>query len=134
MMDKTELNPLILGVRWSAEAIDAAMTNVVDYFNVMNPPSSQKYTVESFPYRYLMLMGSAGYLLKSAAINEAANQLSYAADGVQINDKDKAQIFISMGTEYWNEFKEAAHDIKLNQNIAEVYGTKHSEYIHRRRW
>lgn len=132
MMDKAELNPLILGIRWAPEMIEAAMINTVDYFNMLNPPTGIMYTVEEFPFRYLLLTGAAGYLLKSAAINEAANQLTYSADGIQISDKDKAQIFVSLGKELWDEFKELAANIKINQNVASVYGTKHSEYIYRR--
>jgi hypothetical protein len=76
-------------------------------------------------------MGAAGYLLRSAAINEASNQLSYASDGVQVNDKDKAQIFLTIGGNLWEEFKQMATNIRININVAQVYGTKHSEYIYR---
>jgi hypothetical protein len=131
LMDRAELNPLILGIRFTPEMIDQAMINTVDYYNLMPPPIGEMYTVETFPYRSLLLLGTAGYVLRSAAINEAANQLSYASDGVQINDKDKAQIFSSLGNELWNEFKELAKNIRINHNTAQVYGVKHSEYIYR---
>jgi hypothetical protein len=131
LMDRAELNPLLLGVRFSPEMIDQAILNTVDYYNLMPPPASQMYTVEDFPFRSLLLLGASGYLLRSAAINEASNQLTYSADGVQISDKDKAQVFTSLGTALWEEFKQLASNIKINKNIAEVYGVKHSEYIYR---
>jgi hypothetical protein len=89
------------------------------------------YTVESFPFRGLLMLGASGYLLRSAAINEASNQFTYASDGVQINDKDKAQIFLSIGNSLWEEFKQLAQNIRVSHNLAQVYGTKHSEYIYR---
>lgn len=134
LQDREELNPLLLGVRFTPEMIEQAMINTVDYYNLMNPPTGVMYSLETFPYRSLLLLGTASYLLRSGAINEAANQLSYAADGVQVNDKDKAQIFSSLAQSMQADFKELGQQIKMNQNIAQIYGVKHSEYIYRRRY
>lgn len=134
LQDRKELNPLILGVRFTPEMIEQAMINTVDYYNLMNPPTGVMYSIETFPYRAILLLGTAAYLLRSGAINEAANSLSYAADGVQVNDKDKAQIFTSLGDMLHAEFKELGQQVKMNQNIAQIYGVKHSEYIYRRRY
>jgi hypothetical protein len=131
LLDRAELNPLLLGIRFTPEMIEQAIINTVDYFNLMNPPINEYYTVETFPFRSLLLLGASGYLLRSAAINEASNQLSYASDGVQVNDKDKAQIFLSIGGGLWEEFKQMATNIRININVGQVYGIKHSEYIYR---
>lgn len=128
MQDKPEMNPLLAGVRFDDKMIDRACVNVIDAFNTMLPPNGASYTVENFPYRYLLLMGVTGYLLKGAAINEASNNFTYAVDGVQINDKDKAQIFSSLGKEFWDEFKQTAKDIKIAQNVGSCFGTTYSEY------
>jgi hypothetical protein len=77
IQDRSELNTLILGVRFSPEMIEQAMINTVDYYNLMNPPTGVMYTLENFPYRSLLLLGTASYLLRSGAINEAANSLSF---------------------------------------------------------
>jgi hypothetical protein len=53
---------------------------------------------------------------------------------VQVNDKDKAQIFMSMSQAMQQEFKELGQQIKMNQNISQIYGVKHSEYVYRRRF
>jgi hypothetical protein len=134
LQDRSELNPLLLGIRFTAEMIEQAMINAVDYYNLMNPPTGIMYSIESFPYRSLLLLGTAAYLLRSGAINEAANSLSYAADGIQVNDKDKAQIFTSLSQALQQDFKELGQQIKMNQNISQIYGVKHSEYIYRRRY
>ena len=134
LQDRSELNPLLLGVRFTPEMIEQAMINTVDYFNLMNPPLGMMFSLESFPYRSLLLLGTASHLLRSGAINEAANSLSYAADGVQVNDKDKAQIFMSLSQALQQDFKELGQQIKMNHNIAQIYGVKHSEYIYRRRY
>lgn len=134
LQDRSELNPLLLGVRFTSEMIEQAMVNAVDYYNLMNPPTGVMYTVETFPYRSLLLLGAASYLLRSGAINEAANQLTYSADGVQVNDKDKAQIFMTLAQNLQQDFKELGQQIKMNHNISQIYGVKHSEYIYRRRY
>jgi hypothetical protein len=134
MQDRAELNTLLLGIRFTPEMIEQAMINAVDYYNLMNPPTGSMYTIETFPFRALLLLGTASYLLRSGAINEAANSLSYAADGIQVNDKDKAQIFMSLSQNMQQDFKELGQQIKMNQNISQIYGVKHSEYIYRRRY
>lgn len=134
LQDREELNPLLLGIRFTPEMIEQAMINTVDYYNLMNPPTGVMYSVEEFPYRSLLLLGTAAYLLRSGAINEAANQLTYAADGIQVSDKDKAQIFMSLSQSLQDDFKQLGQQIKMNQNIAQIYGTKYSEYIYRRRY
>ena len=134
LQDREELNPLLLGIRFTPEMIEQAMINTVDYYNLMNPPLGYMYSIENFPYRSLLLLGTAAYLLRSGAINEAANQLSYSADGIQVNDRDKAQIFMSLSQNLQQDFKELGQQIKMNQNIAQIHGVKHSEYIYRRRY
>jgi hypothetical protein len=134
LQDREELNTLLLGIRFTPEMIEQAMINTVDYYNLMNPPTGVMYSLEQFPYRSLLLLGTAAYLLRSGAINEAANQLTYAADGIQVNDKDKAQVFMSLSQTMQQDFKELGQQIKMNQNIGQIYGVKHSEYIYRRRY
>lgn len=133
MMDKPELNTLIQGVRFKAEDIDDASILAVDYFNMASPPTGDSYSIETFPFAYLLLMGTCGILLRGASIQQASNNLSYAAGDVQVNDQDKAEIFMKLGSEFWNEFKEHVRQVKLNQNISNAYGVKYSEYIFRAR-
>lgn len=134
LQDRAELNTLTLSIRFTPEMIEQAMINTIDYFNLMNPPTGEMYSIETFPFRSLLLLGASAYLLRSGAINEAANSLSYAADGIQVNDKDKAQIFMSLAQTLQQDFKELGQQIKMNQNINQIYGVKHSEYIYRRRY
>jgi hypothetical protein len=128
-MDRPELNTLVDGVRFSPEDIQEAQVMVVDYFNTSLPPLGVFYTVEDFPYRYLMMLGVWGHLLRGAAINQASNQFSYAAAGVQINDNDKAGVFSNLGNQYWAEFQRMTLELKMAKNVAQVFGTENSEYV-----
>lgn len=128
--DRPELNTLVDGMRFTPEQVESAMISVVDRFNIIPPPSS-RYTVETFPSRSLLTLGVWGWLLKGAAIGEASNNFSYAAAGVQINDRDKAQVFAELGRLYWDEFLELSKDIKITQSINKAYGNIPSEYQYR---
>lgn len=129
-MDRPEQNSLLRGVRWSPEEIEAAQIMVVSYFNESPPSISTSYTVESFPFSYAMLTGCAGHLLKSAAINQASNQLTYQLDGVQVADNDKADIFSRMGQQFWDEFKLMVTATKMQRNVADCFGAMGSEWQH----
>lgn len=131
LMDRPQNNTLIDGVRWSEEMINEAVLNTIDAFNIIPPPANNFFSVETFPSRYLLLTGVAGYLLKSASINESSNNLTYSADSVQINDKDKGPIFAQLGKQYWDEFKEIATAWKVSNNLAQTYGNHSSEFITR---
>lgn len=126
--DKPDVNTLVDKVRWSPEEIEQAVINVIDCFNILTPPTSHSYTAESFPSRYLLVMGVWGYLLRGAAIGEASNHLTYSAAGVSVDDRDKASEFAQMGKMLWDEFTEKAQAMKLSQSINKVYGNKGSEY------
>lgn len=129
LMDKRELNPLLRGVRWSSEDIDSAVTRCVDFYNE-TPPFINAFSASNFPYRYTLLVGVAGHLLKSASINEASNQLQYAADGITVQDKDKAEIFAKLGGMFWDEFKEKVTSIKVAQNIGAAFSSDVSELMY----
>lgn len=129
LMDKKELNPLLRGVRWDSPDIDGAIARCVDYFNE-TPPFVLSYSPINFPYKYTLLLGVAGHLLKSASINEASNQLDYAADGVTVQDKNKAEIFAKLGGMMWDEFKEKVQAIKISANVGMAFGTEFSELIY----
>lgn len=128
IMDKPEANTLIDGVRWSDEDIDKACMDVIDAYNVIPPPIGFVSKIENFPMRYLLLIGVTGHLLRGAAVSEASNQLNYSAEGVQISDRDKAQIFTELGNNYWKEFMDMSKQVKISQNVNALLGSVGSEY------
>lgn len=128
MLDKPEANTLIDGVRWTDEDIDKACIDVIDAYNVIPPPIGFISSVEHFPMRYLLLIGVTGHLLRGAAVSEASNQLNYAAEGVQVSDRDKAQIFTELGNGFWREFMEMSKQVKVSQNVNALLGSIGSEY------
>lgn len=127
LMDRPELNTLIRTINFSTEEIDQAAISVIDYFNTISP-QTVCHVLETFPYRYLLVIGVAGYLLRSGSINQALNHFAYSVDGVQIDDNAKAELFLRIGGEFWEEFKQLAQNIKVAQNISAAFGSVGSEY------
>lgn len=126
LMDKKELNPLLRGVRWSPDDIDQAISRCVDFYNE-TPPFVDSHVPSGFPYRYTLLVGVSGHLLRSASINEGSNQLDYSADGVTVQDKNKADIFAKLGDMLWAEFKDKVTNIKIAANVSLAFGNSPSE-------
>jgi hypothetical protein len=129
LMDNERLNVLLDGVRWSEEDIEFAQKMCVAYFNESAPRiATYQFSVDSFPFDYCMLMWVSGHLLRSAAINQASNNLAYSADGISVNDSDKAQIFTELGKNMQDEAKDMIKQIKVQKNIENAYGIKSSEF------
>ena len=131
--DKAADNPLLLGVRFTSKGIEQAMIHTVDKFNLISPPTYE-YTVEQFPSRILLLLGTVAHLLRGEAVNQASNQLAYSVEGVQVDDMNKAELFMAMAKDMDAEFMDLAKTMKVNQNIAMVYGVHPSEYMSRPRF
>lgn len=127
--DLPEFNTLIRGVAVLDKNIDSAMIHAIDYFNSSSPPiSGASQVIEQFNYRYALLIGTVGHLFRGKAFNQAVNELTYSLDGVQVADKNKAEIFTKLGNQYWEEYKQLVQDIKVNINISRAYGCQPSEW------
>jgi hypothetical protein len=87
-MDRTAAENFLLdSVEYSDEDIHSAMQLTVDKYN-STLPMVDIYTVEDFPYRYEMMIGSSATLMRSKAINYSRNRLDFQTkDGATIQDK-----------------------------------------------
>ena len=104
-------NFLLDSVEYSDEDVSAAMTLAVDKYN-STLPMVDFYQVENFPYRYEMLIGAAGILLRSKGINYTRNRLDFATkDGTTIQDKAKTQEYLAIANGLVQEFDKRVHDI-----------------------
>ena len=92
MRDFPEGNNLLDDYEFTQEELRTAMTLVVDEWNDMTP-SIRYYTLESFPFRSIMLRGAVAYLLQMASISFARNHLSYTAGGGSVDDQNKAGLY-----------------------------------------
>ncbi len=97
-------NTLLEDVEFSDTEIAFAITRPVDEWND-SPPEVRIYSYATFEYRSAWLKATIGYLLASAAMHYARNQLAYSAGGLTIDDKNKANPYLVLSDKLLSEWK-----------------------------
>jgi len=122
-----EFNDLLDEVEYKDNEIVAAIRRGVDLWN-STPPilRSHRYTPSTFPqeYRSQWIDVTIGFLKNMAADWYDRNHLSYAADGVSINDRDKGAIYRKDSMYKIQEYKDWLKDIKVSLNLDGAWGRR----------
>lgn len=92
------------------------------------PPPIGTYNTTNFPYRYHWLMAIAGHLFLIAAEHQRANNLTYAASGVSVNDMDKAPDYEQAATRRLEQWRKWMRHKKAEINLGMAYGGIGSPY------
>lgn len=123
LMDRTAAENFLLdSVEFSDEDIQSAMMLAVDKYN-STLPMVDTYEIESFPYRYELMLGAAATLLRAKAVNFSRNRLDFTTkDGATINDKAKTQEYMALANAMMQEFDARITNIKKTKNAEECYG------------
>src|SRR6056300_168271 len=88
LRDFPELNRLIDGEESSDRMIAWAAIDALDDIN-NTPPLIGAYTIDSFPYRSLLLRGTVIAVLESVGLLQTRNQINYNDGGIQVSASDK---------------------------------------------
>lgn len=133
MMDRTAAENFLLdSVEFTDEEIHSGMQLTVDKYN-STLPMVDVYTVENFPYRYEMLLGTAATLLRSKAINYTRNRLDFSTkDGTTIQDKQKTGEYLSIANSMMQEFDLRVTQIKKTKNAEQAFGSISGPYSYLR--
>lgn len=128
-MDRTAAENFLLdSVEYSDEDIHSAMQLTIDKYN-STLPMVDVYTVENFPYRYEMMIGTSATLMRSKAINYSRNRLDFQTkDGATIQDKAKSSEYLQMANIMMKEFEERVHAIKVTKNAEQAFGSVSGQY------
>lgn len=94
LLDDYEFNP---------EELTSAMNLTVDKWNETSPELGN-YTVDSFPWRYHMLIGTCANLLRMAGYRYQRNDLQYQIGGGAVMDQAKAQSYHATADRLASEF------------------------------
>lgn len=123
LMDRSASENFLLdSVEFSDEDIQSAMMLAVDKYN-STLPMVDTYTIENFPYRYELMLGTAATLLRAKALNYSRNRLDFSTkDGATIQDKAKTQEYLSIANMMMQEFDQRITNIKRTKNAEEAYG------------
>lgn len=113
-----EANLLLDDYKFSSEEIRTCMNLAMDKWND-TPPDIYRGDYDKFPYRSILLLGTAAYLLSIAAHKYRANSLPINAGGVSVNDQGKAAEYDNAAANLRAEFLQAVRMKKreLNCNL-----------------
>jgi hypothetical protein len=122
-----EANTLLDDYEFGSEEIRTAATLAVDLWND-TPPDVRRYTVDTFPFRYYLLMGIVANLLTMASMRYRRNDLTYQIPGGAINDQDKWKSYDGMAAELGQRYKQWVIRKKVSINMEIGWGTDWGAY------
>jgi len=114
-------NLLLDDYEFSQEEIRTAANLTVDQWNE-TPPPVRKYTVDSFPWRYHLLIGTCSKLMVMAANAFRRNRLAVQVPGGTADDQNKEREYLAAADRFNKEFKEWMRDKKVEKNMEEGWG------------
>lgn len=127
LRDRPEWNRLLDKEEFTQEMVDQAMKLTVMLYNEMSPMT--QFSVENFPYKHLLLIGTCWHLLLGGGIGRDRNRLRHSSGGVAIDDEAHAEVELQLAQSLGAEFKQAAQMIKIEQNIRAGWSHVSSEYM-----
>jgi hypothetical protein len=129
MRDYASNNILLDDVQFTDNELNLAMEMAVSAFNAVTPQSN--YVPQSFPthLRYLLLIGTARFLMMSESFMQVRNQATVQdGDIAPIGISDKAALYSQLSQQLKAEWDELTRGIKTQQNMEGAYATLGSGY------
>ena len=129
LRDRADKNILLDDVQFTDDELNFATEMTVSAFNAVTPQT--RFTPSSFPehLRYVLLLGTARFLLVSESFLQARNQATYQdGDIAPIGIDDKAALYSQMAASFKAEWDELVRGIKTQNNMESAYATLGSGY------
>lgn len=135
LRDRADKNILLDDVQFTDDELNLATEMAVSAFNCVTPQT--RHTPSSFPdhARYLLLIGTARFLLMSESFMQVRNQATYQdGDIAPIGIDDKAALYSQMAQSLKAEWDELVRGIKTQNNMESAYTSVGSGYRNVSRW
>jgi hypothetical protein len=129
LRDRADRNILLDDVQFDDDDLNFAVEMAVSAFNGITPQTNL--TPMSFPQhlRYLLLVGTARFLLTSESFLQARNQATVQDGDVSpIGIDDKAALFSQLAKGLKDEWDETARGVKTQNNMESAYNALGSGY------
>lgn len=129
LRDRADKNILLDEVQFTDSEVNFALEMAVSAFNGITPQTNL--TPMSFPrhLRYLLLVGTAKFLLMTESFLQARNQATVQDGDVSpIGIDDKASLYSQLAKSLKDEWDEQARGVKTQNNMESAYGTLGSGY------
>jgi len=135
--DITGQNLLIDGLEFSDKDIEVAADLAVSRYNV-TPPVGMTTTVDSFPEPGILLIGVAGYLLRSKSLRYMRNKATYQSTQIPVVElEDRFEQYAQMGEALIQDYTEMVRIYKVSKNMESWSGHLPSPMVgslYRFRW
>jgi hypothetical protein len=130
MRDYAPKNILLDDVQFTDAELNFALEMTASAFNTVTPQTN--FTPFSFPtqLRYLLLVGTARFLLMSESFLQVRNQATVQDGDISpIGIDDKAALYSQMSQQLKGEFDELTRGVKTQNNMESGYNSLGSGYI-----
>jgi len=128
MRDRLARNDLLERFEFTDEEIEKAMLFAVDSYN-LKPPIQIIATIGNFPYRPLLMLGTAATLLLGESMAQLRNELDYSDGGIHVGVDNKWQKYLQFAQTLQQQFDQIASEIKMQINADAAFGGTASPYI-----
>jgi len=129
LRDSSPAESLLLdNIKFDDAEIALAISRPIDYWNEIPPPLDPRMTTQNFPYRYHWLEAIAANLFWMVEENFRANNLTYSAAGVQVNDQDKEPNYARAAERRWANWVNFVKRQKSSMNLDLCWGGIGSSY------
>ena len=116
-------NEFLDDVEFTDSEIIYAIRRIVDLWNEEKPViAGAIYTMATFPYRYHGVNAACGELMKMKGIQLMRNRLPFSTGGGKIDDKQRANPYIQIGSELIQDYRNWMRTEKARINANNVYG------------
>jgi len=129
MRDLAPNNILLDDVQFKDEELNLAVEMTVSAYNCVTPQTNL--TPQNFPThaRYVLLIGTARFLLMSESFMQVRNQATVQdGDIAPIGISDKAALYSQLAKNLKDEWDEIVRGVKTQNNMESAYSTLGSGY------
>ena len=97
--------------------------SVIDALDDINntPPLYATYTVETFPFRSLLLRGTVLTILESVGLLQTRNQLNFTDGGISVAVSDKAPMIMNWIQMLRSSYEQKKQQYKIAMNISHAF-------------
>ncbi len=114
------MNRLIDGVETSDRLIAWAVIDTLD--DISNtPPMLGFFSVDTFPYKHLLLRGTVIAILESVGLLQMRNQISYSDGGISVQASDKAPMIMQWISMLRTMYEQKKKDFKMAYNLQQGF-------------
>lgn len=129
MRDYADKNILLDTVEFSQDEVNQGVEMVTSKYNAVTPQTMLLPSSWPSHLQYVLLLGVAAYLLKSASILQLRNQATYQdGDIAPIGIDDKYSLYLGLAQQFQAEWDQLVREIKTQNNLESVYGGFSSGY------